>query len=343
MDLTFKQYKINCTHPFGISRSTHDYYDITFAYLEQDGIIGRGEAAPSKRYGEYPIHVVNQLKKIKNIPHFNTAIEGDAWFMSQANGIKSLEAAFSMAWLDWWTQKHDQPLYDYFGADPTHQLATSFTIAIGDLNLIPDKIDEASPYSIIKVKLGVSESEDKDIIRRIRKETDKVIRVDANEGWDLETGGRMCRWLADQNVEFVEQPFKADRLGDTAILKQKSPLPIIADENSMNSGDIEHIAHAFHGINIKLMKCGSLLDAEKMIQLARKYDLKIMLGCMVESSVGITAASHLSPLVDYADLDGNLLINNDPYSGVKIQKGKIILPESPGLGITLNSDIENLQ
>ena len=338
MDLIFKQ----CTHPFGIARSTHDYYDIIFVYLEHDGIIGRGEAAPSKRYGEYPINVLNQLKKILDIPHFDSAVDGDTWFMSQSNGIKSLEAALSMAWLDWWTQKNNQPLYDYFQADSSQQLDTSFTIAIGELNLIPDKIDEASPYSIIKVKLGVSESEDKDIIRRIRKETDKLIRVDANEGWDLETGERMCHWLSDQNVEFIEQPFKADNLGDTAILKQKSPLPIIADENSMNSGDIEKIAHAFHGINIKLMKCGSLLEAEKMIQLAREYDLEIMLGCMVESSVGITAASHLSPLVDYADLDGNLLIDNDPYSGVKIYNGKIILPESPGLGIKLNSDIENL-
>lgn len=342
MELTFTQFRIQCTHPFGISRSTHNYYDIIYIYLKKDGIIGRGEAAPSKRYGEFPSHICDQLHKINSIPSFNSATEGDIWFKRQSNGIKALEAALSMAWLDWWTQSKNQSLYDFFGADPFHQLDTSFTIAIGDLDLIPQKVDEASPYSIIKVKLGVSESEDKEIIRRIRQETDKLIRIDANEGWDLETGKRMCSWLADNNIEFIEQPFPADKVGQTAILKQVSPLPIIADENSMHSGDLEGIAHAFHGINIKLMKCGSLLEAEKMIKLARKLDLEVMLGCMVESSVGITAVSHLAPLADYADLDGNLLIDNDPYSGVKIQNGKMVLPKKPGLGISLNSDHKNL-
>jgi len=156
----------------------------------------------------------------------------------------------------------------------------------------------------------------------------------------------MCRWLAGQNVEFVEQPFPAAKLNQTAILKTISPLPIFADENSLTAADIPRIAHAFDGINIKLMKCGSLFEARKMIQLAREYDLKIMLGCMVESSVGITAAAHLSTLVDYADLDGNLLITNDPYQGVMVHKGRLQLPRSAGLGITLKepySEVKGLR
>ena len=146
----------------------------------------------------------------------------------------------------------------------------------------------------------------------------------------------MCKWLADHNVEFVEQPFKAQNLGDTAKLRDVSPLPLIADENSIKSSNIPDIAHAFDGINIKLMKCGSLFEAKKMIDLARKYDMKIMLGCMVESSIGITAMSNLSPQVDFADLDGNLLIDNDPYIGVKVVDGKLKLPSGDGLGLTLN-------
>ena len=241
----------------------------------------------------------------------------------------------STAWLDLWTKKNNRRISTYFNSGK-NMLYTSFTIAIGDLDLIPKKIEEAKSYNILKIKLGIDEQHDKNIIKLIRKETDKIIRVDANEGWDLDTGKRMCKWLADHNVEFVEQPFKAQNLGDTAKLRDVSPLPLIADENSIKSSNIPDIAHAFDGINIKLMKCGSLFEAKKMIDLARKYDMKIMLGCMVESSIGITAMSNLSPQVDFADLDGNLLIDNDPYIGVKVVDGKLKLPSGDGLGLTLN-------
>ena len=219
---------------------------------------------------------------------------------------------------------------------------TSYTISIGDIDLISEKVNEGAPYSILKVKLGMGVDKDKEIMRAIRLETDKIIRVDANEGWDLETGIEMCQWLSEKGVEFVEQPFKSTNLKDTAELRKKSPLPLIADENSLQSGDIPGIEGIFDGINIKLMKCGSLFEALRMIKMARDRDMKIMLGCMIESSIGITAAAHLSPLVDYADLDGNLLINNDPYEGVAVEDGKLILPEGNGLGISLNSTDNNL-
>jgi len=176
----------------------------------------------------------------------------------------------------------------------------------------------------------------------IRRETDQLIRVDANEGWDLESGIEMSNWLADRNVEFVEQPFKSTNLKDTAALREKSPLPLIADENSLNSEDIREIEGVFDGINIKLMKCGSLHEGLKMVKMARERDMQVMLGCMIETSIGITAAAHLSPLVDYADLDGNLLISNDPYLGVTVEDGKLTLPQKYGLGISLNSTELNL-
>jgi L-alanine-DL-glutamate epimerase-like enolase superfamily enzyme len=334
MDLSYTTYDIHCTHPFGISRSVHDYYTVVFIYIEHEGILGRGEAAPSARYGENSERILTCLQQgIQLPPTMNSPQEMEAQIFPHLQGIKSLEAAFSMALLDWWTQKQGQPLYQYFDADPVKTPVTSFTIALGDPALLEQKIEEAAPYKILKVKLGTDH--DQEIINSIRALTDKPIRVDANEGWDFPTAEEMCRWLADQNVEFVEQPFPAAKLNQTAALKTVSPLPIFADENSLTATDIPHIAHAFHGINIKLMKCGSLFEARKMIRLARENDLQIMLGCMLESSVGITAAAHLSPLVDHADLDGNLLITNDPYEGAKISEGWLRLPESPGLGVTL--------
>ena len=335
MNLDYTTYRIICSHPFGISRSTHTYYDIVYIYISDGEYIGRGEAAPSVRYDESTNQIITHLKSIDNIDNNLNLEEGAFWCKNNSNGISSLEAALSTAWLDLWTKKNNRRISGYFNSGK-NMLYTSFTIAIGDLDLIPKKIEEAKSYNILKIKLGIDEQHDKNIIKLIRKETDKIIRVDANEGWDLDTGKKMCKWLADHNVEFVEQPFKAQNLGDTAKLRDVSPLPLIADENSIKSSNIPDIAHAFDGINIKLMKCGSLFEAKKMIDLARKYDMKIMLGCMVESSIGITAMSNLSPQVDFADLDGNLLIDNDPYIGVKVVDGKLKLPSGDGLGLTLN-------
>ena len=329
MNLDYTTYRIICSHPFGISRSTHTYYDIVYIYISDGEYIGRGEAAPSVRYDESTNQIITHLKSIDNIDNNLNLEEGAFWCKKNSNGISSLEAALSTAWLDLWTKKNNRRISGYFNSGK-NMLYTSFTIAIGDLDLIPKKIEEAKSYNILKIKLGINEQHDKNIIKLIRKETDKIIRVDANEGWDLDTGKKMCKWLADHNVEFVEQPFKAQNLGDTAKLRDVSPLPLIADENSIKSSNIPDIAHAFDGINIKLMKCGSLFEAKKMIDLARKYDMKIMLGCMVESSIGITAMSNLSPQVDFADLDGNLLIDNDPYIGVKVVDGKLKLPSGDG-------------
>lgn len=336
MKFSFETYRIECTHPFGISRSSHSFYDIVFIYLEHNGLIGRGEAAPSNRYNESTERILSVLNKGITVPdNMDDIHEFFNHFSSQCERIKALEVAFSMATLDLWCQIEGKPLYEYFNADPKSAPQTSFTISIGDMDLLPQKIAEAKPYDILKVKLGTSLSNDKSIIEQIRLETDKIIRVDANEGWDLDTGLLMSFWLADNNVEFIEQPFKSTNLSDTAKLKSKSPLPIIADENSVNSFDILKIENVFDGINIKLMKCGTLFEAIKMVKMARERDMQIMLGCMIESSVAITAAAHISPLVDYADLDGNLLINNDPYRGVTVDKGRLVLPEAHGLGVKL--------
>ena len=343
MKFSFETYRIECTHPFGISRSSHSFYDVVFIYLEHNGLIGRGEAAPSNRYNESTERILSVLNRGITVPdNMDDIHEFFDHFSSQCERIKALEVAFSMATLDLWCQIEGKPLYEYFNADPKSAPQTSFTISIGDMDLLPQKIAEAKPYDILKVKLGTSLSNDKSIIEQIRLETDKIIRVDANEGWDLDTGLLMSFWLADNNVEFIEQPFKSTNLSDTAKLKSKSPLPIIADENSVNSFDILKIENVFDGINIKLMKCGTLFEAIKMVKMARERDMQIMLGCMIESSVAITAAAHISPLADYADLDGNLLISNDPYKGVTVENGRLALPSSYGLGISLVKNDTNL-
>ena len=342
MELTFTTYRIKLNHTFGISRSAYDWYDIVYIFIKDGEIIGRGEAAPSLRYNESTERILSILKQKIKLP-VDCSNRDEIWnfILPQLKEVKALEAAFSMALWDWWGQKCEKPVFELLNIKTDEIPLTSFTIAIGELDEIGQKIDEADPYHILKVKLGTPKM-DKEIMTEIRRHTDKVIRIDANEGWEPETALDFTKWLADQNVEFVEQPFPADQLDHSAALKDKSPLDIYADENSLDSADIPRISTAFDGINIKLMKCGSLEEGKRMINLARFYDLKIMLGCMVESSVGITAATHLAGEVDKVDLDGNLLINNDPYIGVKVTDGKLVLPNSNGLGISLNSGAENL-
>ncbi len=338
MEILHKIFRIQLIHPFGISRSSHNWYDRVIIYLKDDNIIGRGEAAPSSRYNESLDNILPILEK--GIPLPNSCNQREkVWdaISPKVAGVTSLQAAFDMALWDWWGQKIQQPVYKLFGLEYGILPETSITIAIGDLNDIEKKIEDADPYSIIKVKLGTPDM-DKEIIKEIRRCTDKPIRVDANEGWEREEALNLCKWMADYNVELIEQPFPSKYLEWTSNLRKKSPIDIYADENSLKSEDIPKLRHAFDGINIKLMKCGSLREAYKMITIARKYDMRIMLGCMVETSIGITAISQLAGIADCLDLDGNLLINNDPYEGSRIVDGKLVLSKSNGLGLNLVND-----
>ncbi|MFL3013152.1 MAG: dipeptide epimerase [Candidatus Neomarinimicrobiota bacterium] len=336
MEIKFCKNRINLIHSFGLSRSSNDYYDIIYVYILDGDIIARGEAAPSKRYKESSELILSVLNRGIKVPESSNSKEHLWGYLKpQLKGISSLEAAVNMAVWDWRAQKEETPLFNLFGFKDEILPKTSYTIAIGELNEIDEKLEESEKCSILKVKLGTPDK-DKEIIRRIRKKTDKLIRVDANEGWDYEMAKSMAFWLADRNVEFIEQPFSVVNLKDTKRLKSVSPLPLIADENSISSNDLNGLVDFFDGINIKLMKCGSFDEALKMIGLAKNLKFKIMLGCMVESSVGITAAAHLSSACDFIDLDGNLLIKDDPYDGVKIENGHLKLsPLKEGLGLNL--------
>ena len=199
------------------------------------------------------------------------------------------------------------------------------------LRLCSKKVREAEAYPLLKVKLGTDR--DLELIRALREVTDKPIYVDANTAWTPKEAVRMIRELAPYGVELIEQPTKPDDLEGLKFVREHSELPIFADESVKRAADIPSLVGCVDGINIKLVKCGGLLEAMRIIHIARAHGLQVMIGCMIESSLGITAAAHLTPLVDYADLDGHLLVANDPYRGVTLEKGKLILPNLPGIGV----------
>lgn len=333
MNLSFSQYDLKLRYTFTISRSSRDVSPVVLVELEHDGIVGIGEASPTRRYGETVDTVKEFLSKI-DLTRFNDPFQLESilhYVDGLAPGNTSAKAAIDIALHDWIGKRVNLPLYKYWGLDKERTPLTSFTIGIDTPEVIEKKVREAEEYPILKIKLGGNN--DEEIMRVIRKVTRKTLRVDANEGWKTkELALERIKWLEQEGVEFIEQPMPAEDLAGTAWLKERVNLPLIADENSLRLYDIPKLQNVFDGINIKLMKCTGLREAWKMIHTARACNLKIMIGCMIESSVAISAAAQLSPLIDYADLDGHVLTTNDPFDGVKIVEGKLVLPERPGIG-----------
>ncbi len=241
-------------------------------------------------------------------------------------------AAVDIAVCDWLGKKLGIPLYQYFGLDPADAPVTTFSIGIDTPEITRQKTREAAEFPVLKVKVGLKN--DEETIDAIRSVTNKPLRVDANEGWtDKEEAIRKINWLETQGVELIEQPMPAHMFEETKYVRSKVHLPIIADEACTQASMIPMLKEAYDGINVKLDKSGGVMEAYQWIKFARAMEMKVMLGCMISSSCTVTAAAHLAALVDYPDLDGNLLIANDPYEGVKVLKGKLILPSGPGLGL----------
>ncbi len=223
------------------------------------------------------------------------------------------------------------PLYKLLGFNPAYTPHTSYTIGIDTPTNMAKKALLAKDYPILKIKVGTKN--DLDNLKAIRDVSSAIIRVDANTGWTPKEAIKTINALIPYNIEFVEQPIPAHDLLGLKLIRDNVPIPIIADESCVTVEDIPRLVGCVDGINIKLMKCGGLNHALKMIHVARAHNLRVMIGCMIESSLAITAAAHLTPLVDYADLDGHLLIDNDPYVGVTVLDGKLVLPDAPGLGV----------
>lgn len=327
--------RLELIHTWTTTMSSSDYRDVIYFMLSRGAHSGVGEGAPIVRYKESAEDAkrlsrdVSELLKDADPAQYRTLIGR----VHQAiPGQWALKSAIDIAIHDWIGQQLGVPVFRLLGLDPLATPLTSFSIGIDTPEITKRKVKEAEPYPILKVKVGLAT--DEATIEAVRSVTRKPLRVDANEGWKTkEEAVAKINWLEKQGVEFVEQPLPAHMLEEMKYVRSKVHIPVIADEASLHPQDIPKLAPYFDGVNIKLDKCGGILEGLRMIEMARSLGLKTMLGCMISSSVAITAAAHLSPLVDYADLDGNLLIRNDPYSGVLVQAGKLILPGEPGLGL----------
>ena len=327
--------RLKLRHTWTTVMSSSDYRDNLHLRFTRDGVTGFGEAAPIVRYKENAesarkaVESVADLLRSADPWHFSKLL---AEVFRRVEGQYAAKAAIDIGVMDWIGQKLGVPLYRHFGLDPGDAPVTTFSIGIDTPETTRQKVREAEAFPVLKIKVGLDT--DEATIEAVRSVTKKPLRVDANEGWkDREEAVRKINWLESQGVEFVEQPMPAPMIEDIRWVRGRVHIPIIADEACLHPADIPKLATAYDGVNIKLMKCGGMLEAFRMIEIAKSLGLKTMLGCMIESSIGVTAAAHLSPLVDYADLDGNLLIANDPYSGVKVVNGKLILPDRPGLGL----------
>lgn len=333
--LEYKIKQLNLTHTWTISRNSSDVKNNVFVKYTRNGVVGIGEAAPNIRYNETPESTIEVIQKaIPVVEKF------DPWhFVDLGYAIRELaeeqtaaKCAIDIAIMDWVGKSLKIPLYKFLGLDKNKAPITTFSIGIDTPEVMQQKIREAAQYPILKIKVG--RDNDEEIMRAVREVTDKPLRVDANEGWkNKEEALEKILWLEKLGVEFIEQPMPAAMLEETRWLRERVHIPIIADEAVKKAADIPTLAQAYDGINIKLMKSGGIQEALRMIWMARSLGMKIMLGCMIESSCAIAAAAHISPLVDYADLDGNLLISNDPFKAVIVEKGRLILPDKPGLGL----------
>ena len=327
--------RIKLKHTWTTVMSSSDYRDTFHVAYKRDGITGHGEGAPIVRYKESAQSAKDAVDAVRSVllngnpAEFSKLI--DTTF-AKMDGQYAGRAAIDIALMDWVGQKLGVPLYGYFGLDPRDTPTTTFSIGIDNPANTKAKVEEAAQFPVLKVKVGLDS--DEATIDAVRAATKKPLRVDANEGWtNKEEAVRKINWLETQGVQFIEQPMPAHMIEETRWVRSKVHLPIIADESCRHASDIPKLADSFDGVNVKLDKSGGMLEAYRMISVARSLGMKVMLGCMISTSVSVTAAAHLSPLVDYADLDGNLLIANDPYNGVQVVNGKLVLPSRPGLGL----------
>ena len=336
MQLTFRAFEAKLRHPFAVSGYTRTTTPIVLTEIAYGGFTGYGEAAMPPYLGESQASVLAFLQKV-NLSQFNNPFELDdilGYVDSIAIYNTAAKASVDIALHDLVGKLIGQPWHAIWGYTASKVPVTTFTIGMASENEIREKTLETGPFKVLKIKLGMDEATDKMLINTVRSVTDKPIRVDANQGWkDKHYALKMIEWLADKNVEFIEQPMPKHNLDDMAWLTEQSPLPTIADESCQRLEDITRLKGVFTGINIKLMKCTGMREANKMITLARACDLKLMVGCMTETSCAISAAAQLSPQMDFADLDGNLLISNDQFVGAKLVDGRVVLNNEPGIGV----------
>ena len=333
MNLTYHPYTLELKHLFTIATNSRTTTPIVLTEIEFNGVIGYGEASMPPYLGESHESVLTFLSKVDLSKYDNPFdlenILNDIDNIAQGN--PAAKASVDIALHDLVGKLMGQSWYNIWGYDKNKAPFTSFTIGIDTPDAVRQKTKEAEEFKVLKVKLG--RDTDREMIETIRSVTDKPITSDVNQGWtNKEKALEMLHWLKEHGVVMVEQPLPKERIDDLAWLMERSPLPIIGDEGVQRLADVKNAVGVYHGINIKLMKSTGMREAQKMLTLSRSLGMKVMLGCMTETSCAISAASHLSPMVDWADLDGALLIKNDFFDGTKIIKGKVTLMDRPGIG-----------
>ncbi|HEY8388182.1 MAG TPA: dipeptide epimerase [Parasegetibacter sp.] len=340
MKLTYRLVELKRKYPFTISGYTMVSQTVVYTELSHDGLVGYGEASPGYYFKETVEDVVNFLSRL-DLSQFNdpTDIESILGYVDQASeGHTAAKASIDIALHDLVGKIKGVPCYVLFNADPAKMPPTSMTIGMDTPDMIRKKVNEASHFSLLKIKLGGEN--DKEIVEAIRSVSDQPLTVDANQGWtNRQEALEMIHWLEAKGCLQIEQPMPKDDWDGNAWLTANSPLPIIADEAVQRLTDVERIAGAYHGINIKMVKCTGMHEGAKMIKRARELGLQVMVGCMGESSVAILGAAAIAPLCDWVDLDSVWLISNNPYEDPVLERGRIVLSNEPGLGLRIPSGV----
>lgn len=341
MQITIRNAALQLENPFKLSYGTTTVRENILVTITHEELTGAGEAAVVPYYASTPEAIARYLTD----PALGDAIGDDPLQLDDAldrlppAGPAAARAAVDIALHDLWGQRLGQPLYRLWGLNPARIPQSSYTVSMAaDEAAYRERLRAAKGYRLIKLKLGSgSRQNDLQMVRIAREETDAQLCVDANGGWSTADALAMIPRLAEYDLTFVEQPIARDNFDGWRLLRASLPAdrpPLIADESVQGVASVPPLAGIVDGINIKLAKCGGLRAARQMIALARAYGMKVLIGCMVETSVAVTAAAHLAPMADYADLDGNLLITNDPYRGAVMSGGFLTLPDAPGLGVT---------
>lgn len=335
MQLKLKRYTLPLKHTFSISRESHDFQDTLIVTLSLDGKSGYGESTSNPYYKITIESLTDEIEAVRNDIESFQFVQPEAFhkFLSQKKLSNFALCALDLAAHDLCGKLVGKPLYEIWGTNLDHYPITNYTIGIASIEKMRAKMQE-TPWPIYKIKLGTED--DVAIVRELRKHTDAVFRIDANCAWTAEETIENAPLLKDLGVEFLEQPLKADDWSGMEKVMHKCVLPVIADESCIVETDVEKCGLHFNGINIKLTKCGGLTPALRMIKKAKDLGLKTMVGCMTESTVGISAIAQLLPQLDYVDMDGPLLLKEDIAEGIQIlEGGKLIFPALGGSGITL--------
>jgi L-Ala-D/L-Glu epimerase len=343
MNLQLHYFDLPLRHVFTIARESISVQPTLIVELEEHGVSGWGEATTNPYYGATFENMTGALLAVRE--ELQRRDIGDPTELWEAlhpalQTQPFAQCALDQAAHDLWGKRMGKPVFELWGLSTDRLPLSNYTIGIDTIDVMVRKMQEFPDWPVYKIKLGTEH--DLEIIRQLRRHTDAVFRVDANTGWTADQTLQNARILNDLNVEFIEQPLPADRWDDMRRVHAECVLPVIADESCIVESDVERCAGHFHGINIKLCKCGGLTPARRMIQRARQLQMRVMVGCMTESTVGISAIAQLLPLLDYVDMDGALLLAHDIATGVRIDRGRCIYPPTPGHGVHLTAKSQPL-